>query len=135
MILGRGMKNTLWPEVVLAMTYVKNLQPTQAFEHSIILIEKEDNIFPNLKHFRIWGLTVIVLLYEEEHTLKSAKWDAKASKKKLVGFDGHTICRVYIEKQNKVIRVKDFRIFEDTRTKIHSILSDFNWKPIMESSY
>lgn len=32
---------------------------------------------------------------------------------KLVGFDGHTIYRVYLEEHSKVIRIKDLRIYED----------------------
>ncbi len=70
-----------------------------------------------------------MFLHEEERTLKSAKWDARALKGKLVGFDGYTIYRVYVEEQNKVIRVKDLRIFEDTTAKRHSALPDFDRKP------
>lgn len=39
-ILKRGMEDTLYPEVVLAITYVKNLRPTQALEKSISPIKK-----------------------------------------------------------------------------------------------
>ena len=35
----------------------------------------------------------------------------------LVGYNKHTIYRVFIEKDQKVIRVKDLRIFEDARPK------------------
>ncbi len=70
-----------------------------------------------------------MFFHEEECTLKSAKWNARALKGKLVGFDGHTIYRVHVEKQNKVIRVKDLQIFEDTAVKSHSALPDFDGKP------
>lgn len=50
-------------------------------------------------------------------------------KGKLVGLDGYTIYRVHIEGQNKVIRVKDLPIFEDTSAKAFLALSDFDGKP------
>lgn len=131
-ILEGGMDDTLWSEVVLAMTHVKNLRPTRALEGKISPIEKQDDILPNLQHLRVLGSTVYVFLHEEERTLKSAKWDARALKGKLVGFDGHTIYRVHVEEQNKVIRVKDLRIYEDTSAKAYSTLPDFDGKPTFD---
>lgn len=46
-----------------------------------------------------------------------------------MGFDGHTIYRVHIEEKNRVIRVKDLRIFEDASAKTISALPDFDGKP------
>lgn len=53
-------------------------------------------------------------------------------KKKLIGFDRHTIYRVYIKEQNKVIKVKDLRIFKDTTVKAYLVLPNFNRKPIFD---
>lgn len=131
-ILEGGMDDTLWPEVVLVMTHIKNLRPTQALEGAISPIEKQADIPPSLQHLRVFGSTVYVFLHEEERTLKSAKWDARALKGKLVGFDGHTIYRVHVEEQGKVIRVKGLRIYEDTSAKQHSILPDFDGKPTFD---
>lgn len=39
-ILERGMDDILWPEVVLAMTHVKNLRPTRALDGLIRLKRK-----------------------------------------------------------------------------------------------
>lgn len=50
-------------------------------------------------------------------------------KEKLVGFDGYVIYRVYVEKQNRVIRVKYLQIFEDIATKRHLALPNFDKKP------
>ena len=58
--------------------------------------------------------------------MKSEKWVPQVLKKTLVGFDGRTIYRVHIKDQNKVIRVKDLRIFEDYETKESTKLSDFS---------
>ena len=49
--------------------------------------------------------------------MKSEKWAPWALKGTLVDFDRRKIYRVQIQDQNKVIRVKDLRIFEDYETK------------------
>ena len=71
-ILEGGMDDTLWPEIALAMTRVKNLRPTRALEGTISPIKKQDDILPSLQHLRGLGSTVYVFLHEEERTLKSA---------------------------------------------------------------
>ncbi len=43
-----------------------------------------------------------------------------------MGYDGHTIYRVYLKDQKKVIRVKDLRIFQDYVTKSSTRLADYN---------
>lgn len=65
-ILEEGIKDTLWPKVVLAITHVKNLRPIQVLEDSISLIKKQDNILPSLQHLRVLGSTVYVFLHEEK---------------------------------------------------------------------
>ena len=72
-ILEGGIDDTLWPEIVLAITYIKNLQPTRALKGSINLIEIQNQAFPDLHHLRILGSNVYIFLYEEEESLKSAK--------------------------------------------------------------
>ena len=84
---------------------------------------------PNLSHLRILGSTVYVLLHEEERLMKSEKWAPRALKGVLVGYDGHTIYRVYIKDQKKVIRVKGLRIFEDYETKTSTDLPDYDERP------
>ncbi len=138
-ILEGGIDDTLWPKVVLVMTHIKNLCPTQALEKLISLAKMEgkdlpNKELPNLHHFRVLGSTVYMFLHKEERTLKSAKWDAGVLKGKLVGFNGHTIYKVHIKDQNKVIRVKDLRIFEDTSVKANSTLPDFNEKPTFDAT-
>ena len=39
-ILEGGIDDTLWPEIVLVMTHIKNLRPTQALEGNISPAEK-----------------------------------------------------------------------------------------------
>lgn len=111
-ILEGNIDNDLWPELVLATTYVKNSQSTKALQN-LSPYESLTRDHPNISHLRMLGSTVYVFLHEEERSLKSEKWIPKALKGTLVGYNGHTIYRVHIKEQNKVIRVKDFRIFED----------------------
>ncbi len=49
-----------------------------------------------------------------------------------MGYDGHTIHRVCIKDQNKVIPVKNLRIFEDFETKPSTDLPDYQEKPTFE---
>ncbi len=128
-ILEGGIDDTLWPEIILAMTHIKNLRPTQGLEGFISPIEMQNQAIPDLHHLRIFGSNVYVFLHEEERSLKSAKWEARALRRKLVGFDGHTIYRVHIEDQNKVIWVKDLRIYKDITSKATTSLPDFEGRP------
>lgn len=131
-ILEGGIDDTLWLEIVLAITHIKNLRPTRALEGSISPIEMQNQALPDLHHLRILGSNVYVFLHKEERSLKSAKWEARALKGKLVGFDGHTIYRVHIKDQNKVIRVKDLQVFEDITSKTTTSLPDFEEKPTLD---
>lgn len=96
-ILEQGIEDMLWPEVVLAMTYVKNLWQTQVLEKSINLIKKQDNTLFSLQYPHVLGSTIYVFLHKKEHVLKSAKWDVRALKGNLIRFDGHTIYRVHVK--------------------------------------
>lgn len=130
-ILEGGIDDTLWPEIVLAMTHIKNLRPTRAFTDSMSPFEMQDQALPTLQHLRILGSNVYAFLHEEEQRLKSAKWKARALKGKLVCFDGHTIYRVHIEYQNKIIRVKD-TTHRRLTSKATTSLSDFHGKPTFD---
>lgn len=50
-----------------------------------------------------------------------------------MSFDNHTIYRIYIEEQKRIIKVKDLQIFEDTEIKQYTILLNYkNSKPIFQ---
>ncbi len=124
-ILEGNIDDDLWPELVLAITYVKNNRPTKALQ-DLSPYESYTHEPPELAHLQILGSTVYVFLYKEERTLKSEKWAPRALKRMLVGYNGHTIYRVYLKDQRKVIRVKDLRIFEDYATKSSTKLPDYS---------
>lgn len=86
----------------------------------------------SFQHLRILKSTVYVFFYEEEYTLKLAKCDAKALKRKLIEFDKYIIYKVHIKEQYKVIKVKDLQDFKDTAVKTFSALPDFNGKPMFD---
>lgn len=95
-ILEGNIDDDLWPELIINTTYIKNCRPTRAL----------NNLSPhkahfhkqlNLTHLRVLGSTVYVLLHEEERSMKSEKWTPRALKETLVGYNGHTIYRIYIK--------------------------------------
>lgn len=106
-ILEKRMDDILWPKIVFAMTHIKNLRPTQILEGSMSSAKMRDNNLPNFHYLCVLSSIVYVFFYKEEYILKSAKWDVRALKRKLVEFDRHTIYRVHTKDQNKVIRGKD----------------------------
>ncbi len=128
-ILEGGIDDMLWPEIVLAITHIKNLRPIQALEGFISPIELQNQAIPDLYHLCILGSNRYVFLHKEERSLKSAKWEVYALRGKLVGFNDHSIYRVHIKDQNKVIRVKNLRIYKNIISKAITTLPDFKGIP------
>ena len=58
--------------------------------------------------------------------LKLEKWAPRALKGTLVEYDGHTIYRVHLKDQKKVILVKDLQIFQDYENKLSTELLDYS---------
>lgn len=98
MILKGGIEDTLWPEIVPAMIYIKNFQPTRVLEEFISPMKKQDDTLSSVQHLRILGSNIYIFFQEKKHTLKLAKWANRTLKKKLVGFDSHTIYRIHVKK-------------------------------------
>lgn len=73
-----------------------------------------------------------VFIHKEERNLKSEKFEARVLKGTLVRYNRHTIYRVFIREQDKVIWVKDLQIFEDTSEKTSTSLPEFEGKPTFE---
>lgn len=96
-ILKGNINNKLWPELVLAMTYIKNNQQTKALVNNLRSHEAHFHKKPDLSHLQILGSTVYVLLYEEKRSIKSKKWASRALRGTLVGFDGYTIFKAHIK--------------------------------------
>ena len=132
-ILKGNIDDELWPEIILAMTYIKDNHLTKALPSNATSYkaQSQENT-TDVSHLCILGSTVYVFLHKEERSQKSEKWALRVLKGTLVDYDGHTIHRVHIKDQNKVIRVKDFRIFKDFETKPFINLPDYKDKPTFE---
>lgn len=130
-IIEGNIDDCFWSEVILATTHIKNLRPTSSLK-SLSPHEEPLHDLPDLSHLQILGSTVYVIIHEEERERKSEKFVPRALKGQLVGFDGHTIYRVHIEEQKRVIRVKDLRIFEDMITKPHTVIPSYNGEPTFQ---
>lgn len=115
-IIGGGIPDELWPEILLAITHISNLLPTSSL-NGVSPFEASAQSLPNLQHLRILGSTVYVFIHEEERNAKSAKWTPRGKRGVLVGYEGGTIYRVYLHDEGKVIRIKDLKIFENADEK------------------
>ncbi len=71
-IIGGGILDELWPEILLAITHISNLLLTSSL-HGLSPFEALAQSLPNLQHLRILGSTVYVFIHEEERNAKSAK--------------------------------------------------------------
>ncbi len=65
-ILEGGINDTLRPEIVLAMTFINNLQPTRALKGFISLIQMQNQALLDLHHLRILGSNVYVFPHKED---------------------------------------------------------------------
>lgn len=73
-ILEGNIDDELWPELVLAMTYIKNSRPTRALANNLSPHKAHFYEKPDLSHLQILGSTVYILLHEEKHSMKSEKY-------------------------------------------------------------
>lgn len=119
-IIGRSIPDDLWPEIVLAMVHVKNIRPTSSLTDGRTPHELMEKKLPTIDHLQVLGSTVYVFIHEADQKgekSKAAKFAPRAQRGKLVGYDEKTIYRVFFEKSNSIIRVKDLSIHEDATAK------------------
>ena len=124
-IIGGNIPDNLWPEVLLAITHISNLLLTSSL-NDLSPYEESTRLSPELNHLRVLGSTVYVYVHEEERKDKSAKWESRAKRGVLVGYDGHSIYRVYLKKDAKVIQIKDLQIFKDASGKSKTSLLTYD---------
>lgn len=116
---GGGIPDGLWPEIVPDMVDVKNLRPIKHWTGKALLKPQEKNP-PILDHLMVIGPTVYVLIHKKERQddrIKSAKFAPRVQIGMMMGYDGHSIYRVFLEDDTKLIRVKDLRIYEEATSK------------------
>lgn len=86
-IFDGNIDNNLWPEIILAITQVKNVRINSSFEDKNpykVYFNKTSEI----SHLHNLGFIVYVLIYEEEQNLKFKKFKAQTLKDTLVKYDG-----------------------------------------------
>lgn len=69
-ILEANIENELWPELVFAMTYIKNNWPTRALQ-DLSSHKSYTHKLSDLTYLQILGSTVYAFLHKEEWILKS----------------------------------------------------------------
>jgi hypothetical protein len=112
MAIGGDVPDYLWPDLVMAATYIKNRRPTAAlggktpFEY---IFKKA----PVIDHLRVIGSRVYVLI-QDSTKIQSQKLAPRAREAVLIGYDGDSICRVWIPETQRIERTKDHAIYEDT---------------------
>lgn len=88
------------------MTYVKNVRATSSLKD-----KNSYKVYFNktleLSHLQVFESTVYVFINKEKRNLKLEKFEAQALKRTLIRYDGHTIYRVFIQLQDKIIYVKN----------------------------
>lgn len=89
----------------------------------------------NINHLWILSSIINVFIYKKEQDLKFEKYKAWALKDTLLRYDGHTIYKGFIQKQNKVIWIKNLQIFEHIRKKTSIFLSNFEKNPIIKGFF
>lgn len=97
MMVKGNIEDYFWSEIILAITYIKNLRFTNMLQ-DLSSHKSLHNKPAELSHLRILGFTVYILIHEEKQELKSEKFVLKALRDKLVGFDGYIIYHVYVKK-------------------------------------
>ena len=85
----------------------------------ILFYETFENEFFSIDYLRIFGSTVYVFIHEKKigHISKSVKFSPKTQKNMLVGYDEKTIYKIFFEKNHKIVKIKDLRIFENSNHK------------------
>ena len=116
MLLASSLKTFLWPEAVRTAVYILNR--TTSASQLKTPFESWFGVKPDLTHFKVFGTECMV--YQPKQ-LGRKKWDAKAKKMLLVGYES---------------TAKNFRLYDsESRKIIVSCDVVFNEKPITISSF
>lgn len=80
----------LWPKVILAMTYIKNVQSIKALEgNNPYSVQNNTNL--DIEYLQVLSSTIYVFFHKEEQALKSEKWQLEALRETLIEYDGYII--------------------------------------------
>ncbi|XMA13681.1 hypothetical protein WAI453_006472 [Rhynchosporium graminicola] len=115
-MVDQNIPDYMWPEILLACIHIANLTSTSRVEGKTPFecfwddIEPGVNHTPSVKHLRVLGCPVFILI-DKEKRVQSHKVAPRAEKGILVGFEGHNIYRCLVN--GKVVRTSHLRFDED----------------------
>lgn len=109
MLLASGLHKRLWPEAVRTAVYILNRSSNKKCPNSTPY-EQWFGVKPNMSHVRIFGSECFVQI-PKQHGRK--KWDAKAKKVFLVGYESTSKnFRLFDQQANKIIVSCDVKMNE-----------------------
>lgn len=123
-ILEKNINNDLWPELVFTMIHVKNSWLIKVLQN-LSSYKALTWDYLNISPLRILESIIYIFLHKEKLLLKLEKWPLRALKGILVSYNSHTIYWMHIKEYNKVIRIKNFRIFGDYKSKMATALPNY----------
>lgn len=106
-ILGGGIPDFLWPDITLAMAFVKNRRPT-SFLAGKTPYEALHSGAPRLSVLHPLGATVYAVKDKKHQDHLTPNSD----KGMVIGYDGDTIYRVWIPEKLEIRRVKDLSFYD-----------------------
>jgi hypothetical protein len=115
-MIDQNIPHNLWPEVLLAVVHITNFTATSTVEGKTLFQAFWDDIepgaehIPTVSHLRVLGCPVYVLI-DPQKRVQSRKVAPRAELGILVGYEGYSIYRCFIN--SKVIRTLYVRFDED----------------------
>ncbi|KAK6586176.1 hypothetical protein PZA11_001233 [Diplocarpon coronariae] len=119
-VIDQNIPSFLWPHLLLSVIHITNLTASDILggktPHEVFWddIEPDKPHTPSVKHLRVLGCRVYVLIEKEKRT-QSNKLAPRAEVGTLVGFDGRSIYQIYMPSRTgeKIIRSSHVRFDED----------------------
>ncbi|KAF4311103.1 Integrase catalytic core [Botryosphaeria dothidea] len=103
MRIGANLPERLWPETVLAATYIHNRTPSKVLKWKTPF-ELAHGIKPNVAHMRVYGCKAYAL---NKTIPRSNKLQERALVGYLVGYDSTNIYRIWYPPGDRIIRSRD----------------------------
>ncbi|KAF4311748.1 Integrase catalytic core [Botryosphaeria dothidea] len=111
MRIGVNLPERLWPETVLAATYIHNRTPSKVLKWKTPF-ELAHGIKPNVAHMRVYGCKAYAL---NKTIPRSNKLQERALVGYLVGYDSTNIYRIWYLPGDRIIRLRDVSFDESSK--------------------
>ncbi|EKG09416.1 Integrase catalytic core [Macrophomina phaseolina MS6] len=111
MRIGANLPERLWPETVLAATYIHNRTPSKALKWKTPF-ELAHGTKPNVAHMRVYGCKAYAL---NKTITRSDKLQERALVGYLIGYDSTNIYRIWYPPGDRIIRTRDVTFDESSK--------------------